>query len=87
VSISLSYNWLPSYNIEYIAPNNVIVSSETTTTYSVQVEAFDGCKLSDSINIDVANCQEFIYFPSGFTPNNDGLNDSFKPLTGEVLAK
>jgi len=40
------------------------------------VEVFDGkCKNSDSIFIEPINCDLFI--PNVFTPDNDGLNDSF----------
>lgn len=83
----ISYNWMPSYNIINIAPYKIEVSPEINTSYSVEAEVFQGCKLSDTINIKVENCSQFIYFPNSFTPNNDGLNDSFKPITGGTLSK
>lgn len=82
-----SYNWLPNYNIKNIAPNKVEVNPEVNTTYHVEAEVLQGCKLSDTINIKVENCPQFIYFPTAFTPNNDGLNDLFKPSTGGALTK
>ena len=56
-------------------------SSFTVTkegTYSVQVTDDRGCVLSDTIKI-IADCG-FIFFPSAFTPNSDGLNDFFGPF-------
>lgn len=39
-----------------------------------------GCKASDSIMIVAASCCQ-IYFPDAFTPNKDGKNDLFRPIT------
>lgn len=49
-----------------------------TGHYSVKVTDADGCSATDDINVAV-DCNE-IYFPSGFTPNNDNINDRFGPL-------
>jgi gliding motility-associated-like protein len=46
--------------------------------YWVTVADNNGCTASDTIKIDV-NCPE-VYFPSAFTPNNDGKNDLIGPL-------
>jgi gliding motility-associated-like protein len=83
----LNYNWQPQYNITSIAPNRVNVNPEVNTSYRVEAEVFTGCKLSDTINIKVENCTQYIYFPNSFTPNNDGLNDTFKPLIGGAMTK
>lgn len=50
--------------------------------YSVTVT--DNCgSASDEIMITESNCD--IYFPTAFTPNNDGKNDVFKMLGGNNL--
>ena len=46
--------------------------------YSVQVTDEDGCLGSASRKVTV-DCSE-IYFPGAFSPNNDGLNDSYGPV-------
>lgn len=46
--------------------------------YSVTVSNDFGCESSDTILV-FDNCNSFIYFPSAFSPNNDGVNDLFKP--------
>ncbi len=45
--------------------------------YSVLV-GYDGCVNSDSIKI--GECPVLIWFPNAFTPNSDGLNDTFHPI-------
>lgn len=59
-------------------------------TYTDTLVAVDGCDSIRTIRLNVLdNCE--VYFPSAFTPNNDGKNDIFKALnainlTGYVLS-
>ncbi|MGG9970869.1 gliding motility-associated C-terminal domain-containing protein [Ferruginibacter sp. SUN002] len=51
-----------------------------TGKYWLRLTNQDGCVSSDTINVDVvSNCVD-IYFPTGFSPNGDGLNDQFGPI-------
>jgi gliding motility-associated-like protein len=51
-----------------------------TGKYWVRVTNGNGCVSSDTISINVVtNCVD-IYFPTVFSPNNDGLNDNFGPI-------
>ena len=49
----------------------------TTGIYKVTVTDSNGCKGSASLQVTV-DCSD-IFFPSAFTPNSDGKNDSFGP--------
>jgi gliding motility-associated-like protein len=65
----------------YLWQNNSDNSTYTafeTGKYFVEVSDSNGCSTSDTINITV-NCSN-IFFPSAFTPNNDGRNDLYGAL-------
>lgn len=71
----------PGNFASYQWQDNSTASGFTVThsgIYGVTVTDQRGCVASDSIVIS-GNCGE-IWFPSGFTPNSDGLNDKFGPL-------
>lgn len=58
--------------------DELIVSPEETTTYSVTVTDDMGCTATDEITITVRlpQCDETdVFLPSAFTPNGDGTND------------
>ncbi len=56
-------------------------------TYWLEVTDSKGCVGKEFINVTLQNCTDTIYFPNSFTPNNEGLNDLFKPGVYGVLEK
>ena len=46
--------------------------------YSVELTSFEGCKSTGAVQILWAGTP--FYLPNAFTPNGDGLNDSFRPI-------
>lgn len=67
-----SYRWQDGSTGRYLD-----VSGEGV--YYVTVTDTLGCKGSDTARIQV--CDAVIYMPNAFTPDGDGLNDVFKPVT------
>lgn len=65
------YMWITGAEDEYIV-------IDTSGMYKVDVTSNNGCAKSDSVYVIIGNRK--IYLPNAFTPNGDGLNDSFRPL-------
>jgi gliding motility-associated-like protein len=55
-----------------------------TGSYTAQVVDRNGCKGTDSIQVQFNRCIA-IQIPDAFSPNNDGKNDVFKPLIGAPI--
>lgn len=51
-----------------------------TGSYWLKVDNNTGCQYADTVNVDNMKCECTLYIPNSFTPNNDGLNDAFKPV-------
>ncbi|MCB0640653.1 MAG: PKD domain-containing protein [Phaeodactylibacter sp.] len=77
-SLNYSYIWEPAGSLSDNTIFNPIASPEETTTYTVTVEGIAGCTSTRTVTVVVINpdCEEpFIFVPTGFTPNDDGIND------------
>ncbi|MFT3703868.1 MAG: gliding motility-associated C-terminal domain-containing protein [Agriterribacter sp.] len=77
-NIYQQYQWSTLSNQSYI-------SVSTPGTYWLSVKDNNGCEGNDTILVVAKNCLTGFYIPSAFTPNNDKLNDVFKPIIGAIL--
>jgi gliding motility-associated-like protein len=68
----VSYQWLPETGLDNPAGQSPSLTVTQSITYTVTGETEQGCHESDSVIITLASGLT-IY--SGFTPNNDGIND------------
>jgi gliding motility-associated-like protein len=54
-------------------------------SYWLQVIDNNQCSGSDTILLLPKECIKGFYIPTAFTPDDDGLNDIFKPIIGGVV--
>ncbi len=57
-----------------------------STTYQVEIADDKGCSITDSVNLTVL-LRYPAYLPNAFSPNNDGINDTWAPQGGPALER
>lgn len=86
-SDTVQYVWYPSLWLEEWKKPIVKVTPEQSYTYYVEASDAYGCTSTDTVHIQLQEwmCNEsHIYIPTAFTPNNDGLNDTYKIESGVI---
>lgn len=84
ISAPISYQWIPSTGLICPLCKNSPVQPLQSSIYTVIATDIIGCTASDRLEILVEpTCN--VYLPTVFSPNNDGLNDFFAPLTGNCV--
>ena len=73
--------WTPSDYLNCNTCPNPIGNLETSTTYTIKVKSDSGCIAKDDVTIFIECNGANIFMPGAFTPNNDQLNDYYKPVT------
>ncbi len=68
--------WYPNYNLSCNECNQTMAAPDVNTVYYAIVTNKFGCKKMDSVTVNVIPT---IYVPNCFTPNQDLVNDVFKP--------
>ncbi len=73
-----AYNWSPPVGLDNPTIANPQGSLQDDVTYTLTVTTPEGCTDTDEITVTVFKGSA-VYVPTGFTPNNDGLNDLLRP--------
>lgn len=76
-----SYKWTPTRFFDTYSDQPVTYARvDFSSKIYVEVEDVYGCQNKDSLDIKTKSCCEMT-FPSAFSPNGDGRNDRFRPVT------
>ncbi|MDF1866584.1 MAG: gliding motility-associated C-terminal domain-containing protein [Saprospiraceae bacterium] len=82
----LDYVWSSSSNISCLDCPRPYVRPYNDGLYYLTAIMPNGCERSDSIFITVSKFRK-IYFPNIFSPNNDGVNDVFRPFSSKEIGR
>jgi gliding motility-associated-like protein len=77
------YEWQPPTGLNNPSIKNPIGRYEAeidSVRYLVQVFNEAGCVDTDYVKVTVFKTNPYVFVPTGFTPNGDGLNDEVKPI-------
>lgn len=69
-----TYTWMPDLYISDSHASNPVASNTVNMTYTLTITDANGCISSDSVHV---NLYPELKISSGFTPNNDGKNDTW----------
>jgi len=77
-----TYVWSPPDFLDDPTISNPLSTPEESIVYTLVVTDENGCFVERSVTILVLlPCEEpFVFIPTGFTPNGDGKNDTFKVI-------
>lgn len=76
-----AYAWSPCTGLNNCNNAETVVTPGLQERYVVTVTNSNGCKDMDTLFVKYRAPDEPIYIPNAFTPNNDGLNDLFRPMS------
>jgi len=73
------------HNVWNTGDTSCCISVRQNGRYTVTATNSCGQSRSDEVNVAFMNCDYCIMVPSAFSPNNDGINDLFAPVSRCVL--
>lgn len=71
------YLWSPGSNMTDTLVRNPVITADTNIMYKLTVTSSSGCTASDSLYIKILKGSKEFRVPNIFTPNNDGINDTW----------
>jgi gliding motility-associated-like protein len=81
-----SYNWEPTAGLSDPNIHNPVATPVESTVYTLTVTDQNGCVVVRTVTLVVLTlCEEpFIFVPTGFSPNGDGHNDTFRVMGNNI---
>jgi gliding motility-associated-like protein len=80
----VAYRWRPSNLLDCDTCRNPTGIASVSTRFDLTAISDEGCTSEHSIKLILACSDNNWVMPNAFTPNNDGLNDRFYPMTRGV---
>lgn len=77
--------WEPATYLSCSTCPSPVATPEFNTTYKLTVKNEGGCQASDNMTVKLTCDKSNLFIPTAFTPNNDGLNDFFYPISSGVF--
>lgn len=81
---AIDYFWHPGEGLSCVQCQTTIAQPTESTTYIVYTMNGANCVKSDTVTVYVDK-RHFLFIPTAFTPNKDGLNDVFR-VKGQGVA-
>lgn len=73
----VSMEWKPATWLDCATCPETVSAPRQSMDYALEVTNHLGCKRTDIMNIKLVCDQSVVFFPNGFSPNGDGMNDIF----------
>jgi gliding motility-associated-like protein len=83
----LNYTWSPAIGLSSTTifnPVGIYDASVESIRYKLIVTDIAGCADSSFITVKVFQTRPYVFVPTAFTPNNDGLNDVVRPISAGI---
>jgi gliding motility-associated-like protein len=76
--------WQPATS-SLLNNKTLLLFPKQNSIYNITAERLANCPITKTTQVNIKICPELIFIPNAFTPNNDGVNDSFKASTYRLL--
>ena len=80
----VTYSWAPGNTLSDPNIANPIATPLSSTNYILTATSAEGCRFFDEVTVNVLDS---IYVPNTFTPNSDGVNDTWQILLIDQFPK
>lgn len=80
----VTYSWAPSETLDDPNVQNPIATPLRTTTYVMTATSPEGCNFYSEV---IVNVLDSVFIPNVFTPNGDGVNDTWEILLIDLYPK
>lgn len=82
----LEINWINAEDAIYLTPLEIRVRPDRTDTYGLRLTYPGNCIVEDFITVFVEQRKDY-FTPTGFSPNDDGVNETFTIFGGSQVAQ